>query len=334
GTILSVNPSCISLFDANEKQLINSKLSDFLTDGEDKIKRYLLLCKSSGEYLPGGFTLKKSQGQSEHITLEGCLLKPRTHRGPAFLIMRAFPKARSIKSFSILNEKVAQLTREIHDKNRIEKGLRESEEKVRLLLQSTAESIYGVNNQGICTFANKALLEMLEIDTELDIVGKQAHPLMHHSDISGNKVPESRSPVYQAYRGQIATHVSDGIIWKQDGTSVPVEYWAHPIIRDNNSIGAVVTIINITERRQIRNALHTLAVGTSGIMGEKFFEDCARSLADIHHASLVIIGEFHDDTPQDLLPICAIKNGEIVHKETFHINEAQLGLMANGTPLY
>ena len=50
---------------------------------------------------------------------------------------------------------------DITERKRAEEAVRASEERVRLLLDSTAEAIYGINLQGECTFANSACLRML-----------------------------------------------------------------------------------------------------------------------------------------------------------------------------
>ena len=44
-------------------------------------------------------------------------------------------------------------------------------------------------------------------------------------------------------------HVDDEVLWRADGTSFPAEYWSHPIVRNDEVIGAVVTFLDITERR-------------------------------------------------------------------------------------
>jgi PAS domain S-box-containing protein len=48
---------------------------------------------------------------------------------------------------------------DITERRRAEMRLRESEEQVRLLLNSTGEGIYGVDIEGNCTFANPACVE-------------------------------------------------------------------------------------------------------------------------------------------------------------------------------
>ncbi|MEK7738061.1 MAG: PAS domain S-box protein, partial [Pseudomonadota bacterium] len=47
-----------------------------------------------------------------------------------------------------------------------------------------------------------------------------------------------------------AAHCDDEVHWRADGSSFPVEYWSHPMYRDGELIGAVVTFFDITERKQ------------------------------------------------------------------------------------
>ena len=51
-------------------------------------------------------------------------------------------------------------------------------------------------------------------------------------------------------RRRDGAHVEDEVIWRADGTSFPAEYWSHPILRNNEVIGAVVTFLDVTERRR------------------------------------------------------------------------------------
>jgi two-component system cell cycle sensor histidine kinase/response regulator CckA len=55
-------------------------------------------------------------------------------------------------------------------------------------------------------------------------------------------------------------------MWRKDGTFFPVEYWSYPIRRDGEVIGAVVTFIDISERRRLAAQLYQAqkmdAIGT------------------------------------------------------------------------
>jgi len=45
------------------------------------------------------------------------------------------------------------------------------------------------------------------------------------------------------------------VLWRADGTSFPAEYWSHPIVRNDELIGAVVTFLDITERKQVEEEI-------------------------------------------------------------------------------
>jgi PAS domain-containing protein len=56
---------------------------------------------------------------------------------------------------------ISAIARDITERKRAEEALRESEDKLRLLLDSTAEAIYGIDLEGCCTFCNSACLRAL-----------------------------------------------------------------------------------------------------------------------------------------------------------------------------
>src|SRR2546422_3624246 len=81
-----------------------------------------------------------------------------------------------------VEERTAELEQEITDRKRADEALRESEERTRLLLDSTAEAIYGVDMQGNCTFCNPATLRLLGYPRASDLLGKNMHSLAHRSE--------------------------------------------------------------------------------------------------------------------------------------------------------
>ena len=50
-------------------------------------------------------------------------------------------------------------------------------------------------------------------------------------------------------------HSDEEVFWRADGTSFPVEYWAYPIRKEGEVVGAVVTFLDITERKRAQAAL-------------------------------------------------------------------------------
>lgn len=134
-------------------------------------------------------------------------------------------------------------------------ALAESESQVRLLLDSTAEAIFGLDLDGRCTFCNPACLRLLGFEGERDLLGNNMHDLVHYRRADGTHYPNIECKIFLAFRNGEGTHVDDEVLWRANGSSFPAEYWSYPIRREGKIIGSVVTFVDITERRQIEDAL-------------------------------------------------------------------------------
>jgi PAS domain S-box-containing protein len=129
-------------------------------------------------------------------------------------------------------------------------ALKSSEEKVRLLLNSTAEAIYGIDMEGRCTFANLSCLTMLGYADLSQLLGLNMHELIHHSFQDGRPIQTHECRIYIAFKEGRRVHADDEVLWRADGSSFPAEYWSYPQIVNGEVIGAVVTFNDITERKQ------------------------------------------------------------------------------------
>jgi len=152
----------------------------------------------------------------------------------------------------------ASIGEDVTDRRRSESALRESEEKLRLLLESTAEAIYGVDLDGRCTFANPACAQVLGYPSVDVLVGKNLHDLMHHTRADGTPYPVKECRIFRAFSTGEPIHADDEVFWKADGTSFPVEYWSYPIQREGRCIGSVVAFLDITERRRAEEQIRRL----------------------------------------------------------------------------
>ncbi|MCH8999350.1 MAG: type II toxin-antitoxin system prevent-host-death family antitoxin [Proteobacteria bacterium] len=167
-----------------------------------------------------------------------------------------FPAEASISKFEVSGEtRFTVVLRDITERKRADAALRASEGQVRLLMNSTAEAIYGLDLEGNCSFANPACAEMLGYDRAEDLLGKHMHGLIHHTRPDGTRYPAEECLIYQAFARGEGTHVEDEVLWRRDGTSFPAEYRSHPVRRDGEVVGAVVTFLDITERRRAEAAL-------------------------------------------------------------------------------
>ncbi len=136
-------------------------------------------------------------------------------------------------------------------------ALKESEHRVRLLMDSTAEAIYGIDTQGNCTFANPACLRLLDYADIDDLLGHNMHSLIHHTHADGQAYSEESCQIYQAFRQHRGTHKDTEVMWRSDGSSFPVEFWSHPIEKNGQTLGAVVTFLDISQRKQTEKELES-----------------------------------------------------------------------------
>ncbi len=130
-----------------------------------------------------------------------------------------------------------------------------SDELNRLILDSASEAICGCDSEGICLFSNPSAARMLGYDHPAELLGKNMHALEHHTRKDGTPYPIEECPIYIGFQKNENVHRDDEVYWRKDGTSFPVEFWSHIVIREGKTLGAVITFIDITERKLAEAAL-------------------------------------------------------------------------------
>ena len=138
---------------------------------------------------------------------------------------------------------------------RAEEAARVAEERYRLLLNSTAEAIHGIDLEGKCTFSNPACVRLLGFTSPDELLGKNMHVLMHHTRRDGSPYPQSECTNLLAARAGKEHHVTDELLWRADGSRFLAEYWSYPMYKDGERIGTVVSFLDITARREAEEAL-------------------------------------------------------------------------------
>jgi two-component system, sensor histidine kinase and response regulator len=169
---------------------------------------------------------------------------------------RALQQARDELELHV-EQRTAELRQEISVRKEAEAALRESEQRTRLLLDSTAEAIYGLDLHGQCTFSNRAALRLLGYADVHELLGRNMHDLTHHTHDNGSRYSASECPISETLSTGVASHSDVEVMWRSDGTSFPAEYWSYPIEREGQIVGAVVTLIDITVRRAAQQAMLT-----------------------------------------------------------------------------
>ena len=147
-----------------------------------------------------------------------------------------------------------------------EDEVRRRRESLQRLLDSAAEGLYGVDTHGRCTFINRSALEMLGYEKEADLLGREMHSLIHHSHADGRPRRAGESLIAQSYRERRELHTADEVFWRRDGSSFPVEYWSHPMLKDGELHGTVATFFDISDRLKMQAALREGEVRIAGLV--------------------------------------------------------------------
>ena len=157
-------------------------------------------------------------------------------------------------------------------------ALHESEEKLRLILESTAEAIYGSDLEGRCTFCNPACLRALGYERADELLGKDMHQLIHRTRADGTQFPVEQCAIFQTTRTGQGVHVDDEVLWRANGTSFPAEYWCYPQWKGQKVVGTVTAFFDITARKLADAAL----AGVSGKLIEAQEQERRRIARDLH----------------------------------------------------
>jgi two-component system CheB/CheR fusion protein len=247
---------------------------------------------------------------------------------------------------------VSAIARDITALVSARRELSEREERIRLLLDSTAEAIYGIDLSGVCTFCNAACARMVGAPSPPALIGRQVHSLIHHSHADGSAHPAERSPIYDAMRNHVEVHVDSEVVWRLDGTSFPAEYWAHPIYRDREVIGAVVTFIDITERKRAEREIqegvrrreqflamlsHELRNPLSAVLNAAQLLRMKGSNANVQDRAANVIarqGRHMARLLDDLLDVSRITRGRItLHRELVDLRDTSKAALESAAPL-
>ncbi|TAK76911.1 MAG: PAS domain S-box protein [Aquabacterium sp.] len=127
-------------------------------------------------------------------------------------------------------------------------------DRLSLLLESTGEGVYGIDMDGRCTFVNRAGAELLGYAAD-EVIGRNMHELIHHSHADGSSYAECDCPIFKAFRLGLPCRIDTEVLWRADGRPLCVEYSSYPILDGGRMEGAVITFVDVTERRRAQALL-------------------------------------------------------------------------------
>lgn len=187
-----------------------------------------------------------------------------------------------------LEERIRERTKRLEKTVR---QLKDSEDNIRLLLDSTAEAIYGIDTDGNCTFCNASCLRMLKYDKPEELIGENMHRKLHARSSDGTPIAAEECRLLQALRSGENVYAGDEVFWRADGTFFPVEYFSYPQYRDGRIVGAVVTFFDISDRKKSEAEIVYLSYHDqlTGLYNRRFYDQELQRLDTPDNLPLTIV---------------------------------------------
>ena len=137
---------------------------------------------------------------------------------------------------------------DITERKRAEEAVRESEERYRLLVEESPDAI-GIYQDGKLVFVNSAGARLLGAKTTAELLGRESEQMIHPEDF-----PASRDRIRRRLAGETGVYPAEVRYLRRDGTVVPVEVSATPILFGGKSAVQFIAR-DITERKRLETEL-------------------------------------------------------------------------------
>lgn len=249
--IVDANPAACALLGYDRALLRQTRPSTLHAGELPALTVFTQAVLHKGAYWTTALTPRHATGQDLQLEYAGCMLP---HDGRTLLLLTLTDlDARRRRNVDAAAED--HMRSGISTWQRVERVFQDIERENQLILRAAGEGIYGVNAEGKTTFVNPAAERMLGWTAE-ELVGKEIHPIVHHTHHDGRHYHNHDCPIYAAFRDGAVHQVDGEVFWRKDGSPAWVEYTSTPIRDRGVVVGAVVVFRDVSQRREADEKLH------------------------------------------------------------------------------
>lgn len=170
-----------------------------------------------------------------------------------------------------LGRTVEMRTQELNKANEI---LKENQSQLHLILDTTAEAIFGTDLDGSCTFCNKSCLRFLGYAKPEELLGIDMRSVFECGKQEAGGKSRGKKIFYDRLCQGRAGWERSGMLRRADGTLFEVEYRVRPQLRDGKHVGYVITFADVTQRKKGEEKIRFLSYHDplTGLVNRRRFE--------------------------------------------------------------
>ena len=171
---------------------------------------------------------------------------------------------------------------DISEREEARKKIKETRDRLQLILDSAFEAIIGLDLDGKITFCNDSAVSLFGYEHEEELLEADYMKLFHHSYHDSKENIKRKDTFLDDLKQGKTIHIEKDAIWLKDGRKIDVEFFAHPQKSNGDIVGIVVTYMDITERLKYERYIEYLNYHDTltDLYNRNYFED---KLHDFNH---------------------------------------------------
>ena len=148
GILRSANAAALELAGLSAEGLPGQPILPLVTEPEGVVRHYLDLCGRTRQSVPGALTWKRRGAASVETRSDGAVVEPGSGSRPALIYLRCRLKEETVTPFSVLNEQIRALSKEVEERRKAEAALCRTEERHRTLVTATSSVVWTADHLG------------------------------------------------------------------------------------------------------------------------------------------------------------------------------------------
>jgi PAS domain S-box-containing protein len=141
GSVVAGNDAFAKALDVPADSLAGQSLFSLITTTREQAAQYLRLCSASRQAFPGSLVFRRADGVKLACRCDGAALRPSGRIGPDVLMLRCRLQPEAVSRFTVLNQKISDLTREIMGRRNAEQQLQQLNDELETRVEERARQI-------------------------------------------------------------------------------------------------------------------------------------------------------------------------------------------------